>query len=291
MEIIPGISRMVAYLLKTISNDFSTFIKIPRYTIESVYKLSIQYWNFFLPFLFFLSFIYWVSNSEGKIWIKNYFIPVSFFFIMFLRILVNILVNLNKNFNLQALLGLINSFFVLIFMGIVIFSYLVRSSPKKQARGFWESFFPMFVVIFHLIGSFLLATQSKSNYVSGIYLTGLVLCVIGVALNITSIWQLKKSFSIMVEVRKLVNTGVYRFLRHPLYTGEMTHLLGVCLLFNNPFAYSFFRVVIIMQLSRAKLEERKLAKFIPEYRIYKQKTGFIFPKIKIPFRRFKKNTV
>ena len=90
----------------------------------------------------------------------------------------------------------------------------------------------------------------------------------------------------MVEVRKLVNTGVYRFLRHPLYTGEMTHLLGVCLLFNNPYAYSFFRVVLLMQLSRAKLEERKLSLNLPEYRIYKQNTGFIFPKFRtLPGKR------
>jgi protein-S-isoprenylcysteine O-methyltransferase Ste14 len=236
-------------------------------------------WSIILPFVFFFLYSYWVSPRDGRNWMDNYLIPISFFLFMFLRVLIPPLFNQKTNMDLRAILGLVNSVFVAIFMGIVVFSYIIRSDPKKEAVGLWERFYPMFVVIFHLVGTSMLATNTKMNYVPPIYLTGLILCVSGITLNIASLWQLKNSFSIMVEVRKLVNTGAYRFIRHPLYTGELVHLLGVSLLFNNRFSYSFFVVVLTMQLSRAKLEERKLSLCLPEYRIYKQQTGFIFPRL------------
>lgn len=241
-------------------------------------------WSIILPLVFFSLYIYWVAPEDGKNWMENYPIPIIFFFIMLLRVLVPtgatlINLGLKSQITFSSILGLINSIFVAIFMGIVVFSYVIRSSPKKQAVGLLEKFYPIFVVGFHLIGTSLLSTHTQTNYVATIYIPGLILCVSGITMNIASLWQLKNSFSIMVEVRKLVNTGVYRFIRHPLYTGELIHLLGVCMLFNNRYSYTFFVVVTTMQLSRAKLEERKLSAHLPEYRIYKQQTGFIFPRL------------
>ena len=277
-------SLTITFIYTLIVRDISTLIDIPKFMIQQSYTLSIDNWSIALPLLFFSLCIYWLSLEKGRNWMKNYLIPITFFSVMFLRVVANTLLHMQKNFTFRAILELTNSFFVILFMGIVIFSYLIRSSPAKQARGLLESFYPIFVVIFHLIGATLLATKTSSHYVPHIHLIGLILCVSGVTLNLASLWQLKSSFSIMVEVRKLVNKGVYRFFRHPLYTGEMTHLLGLCLLFNNHFAYSFFRVVLVMQVSRALLEERKLARNLPEYRIYKQKTGFIIPKITTLFK-------
>jgi len=257
-------SLTIAYIYKLIALDISTLIDIPKFMIQESYTLSIHNWSIVLPLLFFSLYIYWLSLENGRNWMKNYLIPVSFFSIMFLRVVANTLLHIQKNLTFRAILELSNSFFVILFMGIVIFSYLIRSSPAKQAKGLLEGFYPIFVVIFHLIGATLLATKTTAHYVPHIQLIGLILCVSGVTLNVASLWQLKSSFSIMVEVRKLVNTG--------------------CLLFNNPFAYSFFRVVLLMQVSRALLEERKLSHNLPEYRVYRQKTGFIFPKIKTLLR-------
>ncbi|MEW6378400.1 MAG: isoprenylcysteine carboxylmethyltransferase family protein [bacterium] len=256
---------------------------------QGIFQFVIDNWSIILPLAFFSLFIYWVSPQEGRSWIKNYPVPIIFFLVMFLRVLITTVLSLKTRINFSAILGLINSSFVAIFMGIVVFSYIIRSIPKKQAQGIWERFYPVFVVVFHLMGTSLLSTHTKSNYVPPVYITGLILCVSGISLNIAALWQLKNSFSVMVEVRKLVNTGAYRFIRHPLYTGELIHLLGVCMLFNNRFSYSFCIVVIIMQLSRAKLEERKLSMHLPEYRLYKQQTGFIFPRLGLLWSQWKES--
>jgi protein-S-isoprenylcysteine O-methyltransferase Ste14 len=245
-------------------------------------------WSIFLPMVFFSLYIYWVATEDDRNWMNNYPIPIIFFLVMLLRVLLPtaatlVSLGLKSQITFSSILGLINSVFVAIFMGVTIFSYIIRSAPRKQAVGVWvgvwEKFWPIFVVGFHLIGASLLSTHTHTNYLVGTYFTGLIFCVCGITLNIASLWQLKNSFSIMVQVRKLVNTGAYRFIRHPLYTGELIHLFGVSLLFNNRYSYIFFVVVTIMQLSRAKLEERKLSANLPEYRIYKQQTGFIFPRI------------
>ncbi|MEW5803943.1 MAG: isoprenylcysteine carboxylmethyltransferase family protein [bacterium] len=249
--------------------------------LENIFNFCLENWSIIVPLVFFSLYIYWVSPEDGRNWIKNYPLPIIFFLVMLIRGLVPTIFSLKAqaHVTLPSILGLVNSIFVSIFMGIVVFSYIIRSTPKKQAQGVLERFYPVFVVGFHLIGTSILSTNTKSNYVPTVYLIGLIFCVVGITLNIASLWQLKNSFSVMVEVRKLINTGAYRFIRHPLYTGELTHLLGVCMLFNNRFSYSFFIVVSIMQLSRAKLEERKLSMHLPEYRVYKQNTGFIFPRL------------
>jgi len=256
--------------------------------IQGIFQTLIDNWSMILPLLFFSLFIYWISPEEGRQWIKNYPVPIIFFLIMFLRVLITTLFSLKTQLSFPSVLGIVNSLFVAIFMGIVVFSYIIRSAPKRQAQGVLERFYPVFVVVFHLMGTSILSTHTKSNYVPWVYITGLILCVSGITLNIASLWQLKNSFSVMVEVRKLVNTGVYRLIRHPLYTGELIHLLGVCMLFNNRFSYLFFIVVTIMQLSRAKLEERKLSMHLPEYRLYKQQTGFIFPRLGILWTQWRR---
>ncbi len=96
----------------------------------------------------------------------------------------------------------------------------------------------------------------------------------GNALSLAAIVSLKKSFSILTEARALVTTGVYRWVRHPLYIGESLTTLGCCLYLPswfNVFLTVFFFVLILL---RAKFEEGKMIEFFPEYQEYKAR---VFP--------------
>jgi protein-S-isoprenylcysteine O-methyltransferase Ste14 len=150
----------------------------------------------------------------------------------------------------------------------------------QRAVGIKERAFPLSVVLFHLVGSYFIALHIKFHLNITLYILGLVLSVLGAILDCLALWKLKRSFSIMVEIRSLITSGVYNKIRHPLYTGELLHFLGIALIFNNIFVYGMLAFLIILQSLRAKLEEKKLIAHFPDYLIYMKSTGFFFPRFR-----------
>ncbi len=55
------------------------------------------------------------------------------------------------------------------------------------------------------------------------------LAIPGLCLALWSMWSLGSSFSIAPAARKLVLRGPYRFIRHPMYAGEILSLSGACI--------------------------------------------------------------
>ncbi len=55
------------------------------------------------------------------------------------------------------------------------------------------------------------------------------LAIPGLCLALWSMWSLGSSFSIAPAARKLVVQGPYRFIRHPMYAGEILSLSGACI--------------------------------------------------------------
>ncbi|MDH3444320.1 MAG: isoprenylcysteine carboxylmethyltransferase family protein, partial [Deltaproteobacteria bacterium] len=92
-----------------------------------------------------------------------------------------------------------------------------------------------------------------------------------------SVWHLRDSISIMAEARRIVVSGPYCYLRHPLYLGEIVTLLGACLLIGTWIALLFWVVISASQITRARIEENKLSRVLPDYESYRRKTPFILP--------------
>lgn len=108
---------------------------------------------------------------------------------------------------------------------------------------------------------------------------GVLVAVPGLCLSLWALWHLRGSFSILAEARRLVTSGPYRYIRHPLYLGEAVTMLGLCLLIGTVAALLFWAGINAFQLVRAGIEENKLAREFAEYRAYRQKTRFILPGI------------
>lgn len=109
--------------------------------------------------------------------------------------------------------------------------------------------------------------------------TGLLFNLAGLAIAVWGTVHLGRSFGVLIEVRKVVLDGAYRWVRHPVYLGYLLFLAGFAL---ANFSLGFFILVpihIAWVLYRARLEEVRLAESSPEYREYQKHTGFIFPRI------------
>lgn len=91
----------------------------------------------------------------------------------------------------------------------------------------------------------------------------------GLSVVIAGKMTLGRSFGLMPANRGIVSTGVYRLVRHPIYTGYLvTH---VAFLLANPGAFNIIALVIAdaALLARAVCEEATLARD-ERYRTYQQ---------------------
>jgi protein-S-isoprenylcysteine O-methyltransferase Ste14 len=96
--------------------------------------------------------------------------------------------------------------------------------------------------------------------------------------------DLGKNFSLTTETKEeqtLVTTGVYKKIRHPMYTAHLIWSIAQAMLLQNWIAGPTFLITnLILYRQRIPREEEMMIKeFGSEYKNYMEKTGRLFPKI------------
>jgi protein-S-isoprenylcysteine O-methyltransferase Ste14 len=110
-------------------------------------------------------------------------------------------------------------------------------------------------------------------------ITSILLIVAGNAVATVALLQLGRSFSIMPEARRLVTSGVYGLMRHPLYLAEELAVIGILMQFLSGGTILLCAAHIGFQLRRMRNEERVLVGAFPEYRAYCARTARLLPGI------------
>jgi protein-S-isoprenylcysteine O-methyltransferase Ste14 len=152
---------------------------------------------------------------------------------------------------------------------------LGRARPTGKARGLEPR-------VSALIGTFLVTSvvlfpHRQLSFAAGVISTILLLAGNTVAVYVVT--HLGRSFSIMPEARGLVTSGLYRYIRHPLYLAEMIASIGIVIQFLSIWTALILTVQIAFQLRRMRNEEVVLTETFPEYAAYKKKTARILPGI------------
>lgn len=106
-----------------------------------------------------------------------------------------------------------------------------------------------------------------------------VLILVGTIISILVIFDLGRSLSVMPEARKLVTSGLYLRVRHPLYLAAEIGVLGIFLQFRSWQGLLILAVHFYFQIRRMDWEEGILAKAFPGYAEYKQRTYRLFPRL------------
>jgi protein-S-isoprenylcysteine O-methyltransferase Ste14 len=173
-------------------------------------------------------------------------------------------------------IALLRHFLVLGFSLLVVAAYLTRTHAVARAQGFWERFFPMLVLIVTFAGTLFL-DRSSDTYYSELIGAGLLVTLLGDGVSLWALWYLRGSFAIMAEARSPVTSGPYHYVRHPLYLGETLTMLGLCVAIGTVPAILFWVIWTGMQVTRARIEEAKLANRFDDYKVYLERTRFIIP--------------
>lgn len=162
---------------------------------------------------------------------------------------------------------------LLCFLGLLIFFHTIRSRPVNKASG-WEP--KMSALLGLTLGNLLLLLERPA----ALPLADLVsasLLVFGNYLCVVVLLHLGRSISIMAEARKLVTSGPYSLVRHPLYLAEEVATVGIFLQFMSWQAALVLVVHFIFQVRRMLNEERVLTETFPEYREYAARTARLIP--------------
>ncbi len=107
-----------------------------------------------------------------------------------------------------------------------------------------------------------------------------VLSVLGIYWLFSSIGSGISPTSATRTEHKLVTSGPYRWVRHPLYTIGSALIVSFGLMADNWFIMALGVLAFIgMALRTPKEEANLVAKFGDEYREYMQRTGRFFPKL------------
>jgi len=91
------------------------------------------------------------------------------------------------------------------------------------------------------------------------------------------------SLSVMPEARRLVESGPYGMVRHPLYLCELLATAGVALQYRSLPAAALLLSAIVLQVARARWEEGVLARAFPEFAEYRSRTSFLVPSDPVHF--------
>lgn len=111
---------------------------------------------------------------------------------------------------------------------------------------------------------------------------GVIVIIFGTTFNILGRLALGKNWANQVKIyddQTLVQKGVYKIVRHPLYASLIWMFFASSIIYLNCAAFLANLCIFIPFMTyRAKQEEYLLTKQFPDYKKYQRTTGMFFPK-------------
>ena len=105
-------------------------------------------------------------------------------------------------------------------------------------------------------------------------------CVMtGIIMMFVTIRHLGRSFSLVPQAHSVVQSGPYRWIRHPLYVAEEITVLGAVLQFLSPATVAILVMHVAIQICRIHYEEDLLRRTCPEYAAYEAGRWRVIPHV------------
>ncbi len=122
------------------------------------------------------------------------------------------------------------------------------------------------------IAEFELPSTVKPILLGSTVLGGLIILIALIQLN-----SKISPFPTPKENSSLIINGVFRWVRHPIYTGLILSFWSYSLYQESLFKLSISLALTVLFHFKVKYEEDKMTEKFPEYVEYKKKTGRLFP--------------
>jgi protein-S-isoprenylcysteine O-methyltransferase len=155
------------------------------------------------------------------------------------------------------------------------------SRDKKSLRILW---IVILASVFFGIEAASWFPSAAMPYRYSLRVIGFLVFVLGLALRWNSIGYLGRFFTVDVAIHSghhVIETGPYRFIRHPCYSGALLAFLGLGLSLGNWWSLAIFILPTFLAFHvRIEVEERALAEAMGEqYRSYQLRTKRLIPSV------------
>ncbi len=124
----------------------------------------------------------------------------------------------------------------------------------------------------------------EEEYIFPLALLGFIPILLSTYINFVARRDLARywtPFASTGKEQKLVKTGIYAKVRHPIYLSGLILSLGFTFIAGNLYGLLFFILSLVAFVTRIKKEERELiTKFGEEYKQYAKETPLLIPKLK-----------
>jgi protein-S-isoprenylcysteine O-methyltransferase Ste14 len=178
-------------------------------------------------------------------------------------------------------------------ISIIAFSYLygffeifmsVRLRLKRKSNIITKGDKGSLWILFILIATgYFLAFTVGAGKIGRIYhwdvffVTGAIWIIIGMIIRINSILTLRQHFTYTVteiENHELIESGLYKSIRHPGYLGQLLIFIGTSITFSNWISIILMMVPVLLgYINRIRVEERFMIKqFGQKYADYQKRT-------------------
>jgi len=177
------------------------------------------------------------------------------------------------------------STYFLWFLSEVLLNRFIRSgkSDKQAADNNTELYLWISIILSITIGVFVSTTITFPVFSSErLELIGIAVIIIGIIIRLIAIKQLGRFFTVDVTIRKdhqLMQSGLYKYLRHTSYTGSLLSFLGFGISLNNWLGLAVvFLPILFTFIYRISIEEKVMTEqFGKQYLDYICKTKRLIP--------------
>lgn len=191
--------------------------------------------------------------------------------------------------SLQMVVSLVIALCVALLFAAVLIDFIMfsrRRQVRREQRSLVDTatmtlFFVFFYLILHSNRGYVMLPSdwaAKSAMV-----TGGLMVLAGCAANLLGRFSLGGNWANHIKIyegHRLVTTGMYGLVRHPLYASIILMFYGASLVYFNVLALAAVTLIFVpFMFYRARQEEALLREQFAEYIQYQGHTGMFFPRI------------
>jgi protein-S-isoprenylcysteine O-methyltransferase Ste14 len=166
--------------------------------------------------------------------------------------------------------------YTLLRLGVVIafsFFVFVREPARRPSRD------PVAFVACATAVAALVALRGPGDSATSLVVVGDIVALVSCVWLLASVLALGRCFGVLPEARGLVTRGPYRFVRHPVYLGELGACIGLVIAAPTAWNFAMAAAFAAAQSVRMRLEERALTAEFPEYAQYAARTPRLVPRL------------
>jgi len=144
-------------------------------------------------------------------------------------------------------------------------------------------FFPAFIIWLILLMGTSFQNLQRPFYTmqSPMNVVGALIFIIGLVISVNAQMTLKRNYSGTLRIREghqLITHGIYKYVRHPIYTGTLLRTFAIPIYTTSLLGFLFALVGIPLVIYRIGVEEKMLIEeFSDEYLEYTKATRKLLP--------------